>query len=66
MNGLKLVKFYLQALSSSDIMDLKYKTGVATLSISEVFPEDEGQYVCEAVNSQGSAKTSCKLTVKRE
>jgi len=47
-------------------LDLKYKNGVATLSINEVFPEDEGQYVCEATNSMGTAKTMCKLTVKRK
>ncbi|PSN48991.1 hypothetical protein C0J52_03867 [Blattella germanica] len=53
-----------KTLSSSDIIDLKYKNGVATLTINEVFPEDEGQYVCEAVNSIGTAKTTCKLKVK--
>jgi hypothetical protein len=47
-------------------VDLKYKGGVATLTINEVFPEDEGQYVCEATNSMGTAKTTCKLTVKRK
>jgi len=47
-------------------LDLKYKNGVATLAINEVFPEDEGQYVCEATNSMGTAKTLCKLTVKRK
>lgn len=53
-------------MSSSEIMDLKYKNGVATLSINEVFPEDEGVYVCKATNSIGVSETSCKLTVKRE
>jgi len=47
-------------------LDLKYKNGVATLTINEVFPEDEGQYVCEATNSVDTAKTICKLTVKRK
>ncbi|KOX74015.1 Myosin light chain kinase, smooth muscle [Melipona quadrifasciata] len=51
-------------LSSSGIMSLKYKGGVATLVINEVFPEDEGEYVCQASNSIGTVTTSCKLTVK--
>lgn len=52
-------------LSSSEIIDLKYKNGVATLTINEVFPEDEGEYSCLATNSIGSDTTSCKLTIKR-
>lgn len=55
-----------KTLSSSGIMDLKYKAGVATLVINEVFPEDEAEYACQATNSIGSVSTSCKLTVKRK
>lgn len=55
-----------QPLSSSEILDLKYRGGVATLTINEVFPEDEGEFTCKATNSVGTATTSCKLTVKRE
>lgn len=47
-------------------MSLKYKGGVATLVINEVFPEDEGEYTCQASNSIGTVTTSCKLTVKRK
>lgn len=52
-------------MSSSDVIDLRYKSGVATLSIGEVFPEDEGVYVCKATNSLGISETKCKLTIKR-
>ncbi|XP_014484096.1 PREDICTED: myosin light chain kinase, smooth muscle-like, partial [Dinoponera quadriceps] len=51
-------------LSSSEIVDLKYKNGVAILMINEVFPEDKGEYTCLATNSIGSDTTFCKLTVK--
>lgn len=50
-------------IASSEIMDLKYKNGCATLTIAEVFPEDEGQYTCTATNSIGSTDTSCRLTI---
>ena len=35
-----------------------------TLIIPEVFPEDEGEYVCEAYNDFGDTDTFCRLTVK--
>lgn len=54
-----------ELLASSDIMNLKYKNGVASLVIEEVFPEDEGEYICKASNSQGSTETHCKLTIIR-
>ncbi|KAE8573900.1 Putative twitchin [Halyomorpha halys] len=50
-------------ITSSDIIDLKYRNGEVTLTINEVFPEDEGTYVCCATNSLGSAKTEAKLKV---
>ncbi|XP_074598807.1 projectin protein bent isoform X2 [Brevipalpus obovatus] len=52
-----------EVLRSSDIIDLKYKNGTASLAIAEVFPEDEGDYLCKATNSQGTGETKCKLTV---
>ncbi|XP_022670614.1 titin-like isoform X6 [Varroa destructor] len=36
---------------------------VYTLKISEVFPEDEGEYRCEATNRAGTASTSAFLKV---
>lgn len=54
-----------KSISSSEIMDLKYKNGVARLTINEVFPEDEGLYVCTATNSVGSTDTKCRLSIKR-
>ena len=50
-------------LSSSDVVDLKYRNGVASLVIAEVFPEDEGLYECRAYNSMGEVTTTCKVTV---
>lgn len=53
-----------KSISSSDIIDLKYRNGVATLTINEVFPEDEGLFTCTATNSISAVETKCKLTVK--
>ncbi|XP_015183294.1 PREDICTED: twitchin isoform X5 [Polistes dominula] len=53
-----------KTVNSSEVVDLKYKAGSATLTINEVFPEDEGEYSCKATNSLGTSTTSCKLTVK--
>ncbi|XP_055385446.1 twitchin isoform X34 [Condylostylus longicornis] len=53
-----------KAISSSEVVDLKYKNGIATLTIHEVFPEDEGVYTCTATNSMGSIETKSKLTIK--
>lgn len=55
-----------KSISSSEIMDLRYKNGVATLTIHEVFPEDEGVFSCIATNSISAIETKCKLTVKRK
>lgn len=52
-----------QPLKSSDIVSLKYKNREASLSIGEVYPEDEGEYVLVATNAEGKAETRSKLTV---
>lgn len=53
-------------LSSSEVVDLKYKNGIATLRINEVYPEDEGEYICKASNSLGTTETKCRLKIKRK
>lgn len=55
-----------QIVTSSDVVDLRYRGGIASLTIAEVFPEDEGEYVCTATNSIGTVTTTCKLTIKRK
>ncbi|XP_050067771.1 twitchin isoform X12 [Anopheles maculipalpis] len=52
-------------LASSDVIDIKYKSGIASLRINELFPEDSGVYVCTAKNSMGEASTQCTLDVKK-
>lgn len=52
-------------LTSSDVIDIKYKSGIASLRINELFPEDSGTYVCTAKNSMGETATQCKLDVKK-
>ncbi|XP_060064239.1 myosin light chain kinase, smooth muscle-like isoform X2 [Ylistrum balloti] len=34
------------------------------LTIAEVFPEDEGRYICKAINSLGETTASCQLLVE--
>ena len=48
---------------SSEIMEVKYKNGVAAVIIPEVFPEDGGKYTCRATNSRGSVETSSKVVI---
>jgi len=50
-------------ISSNEIMEVKYKNGLASVIISEVFPEDAGKYTCKATNSKGSVETSSKVTI---
>lgn len=53
-------------LESNDFVDLKYKYGLATLKVEEVYPEDAGEYKCIAKNYVNQAETQCTLKVKRK
>ena len=55
-----------QKVVSSDIVDLKYRSGSATLTIEEAFPEDEGAYECVATNSEGKCTTKCFIKIIRK
>lgn len=49
---------------SSDFqVTIDVERGESTLIIVEVFPEDEGEYTCIAVNPFGESITTCRLTV---
>ena len=43
---------------------MSYDNNVAKLVIAEVYPEDDGDYMCRAVNDSGTAFTSCDIHVQ--
>jgi hypothetical protein len=53
-------------LESNDFVDLKYKYGLATLKIEEVYPEDAGEYKCIAKNYVNQSESIATLKVKRK
>ncbi len=50
-------------MNSNDIIEVKYKNGVASLAINEIYPEDAGRYSCKATNTKGSVETSTAIKV---
>ncbi|XP_075253991.1 uncharacterized protein LOC142345665 isoform X8 [Convolutriloba macropyga] len=51
-----------EELTQNDDFKLSYKNGVATLLIKEVIPDDDGKFLCKAVNRVG--ETTCSFFVK--
>ena len=45
-------------------ISIDIQRGESSLVIVEVYPEDEGEYMCKAVNPLGTAVTHCHLFVK--
>lgn len=52
-----------KTLASNDIMEVKYKNGIALLTITEIYPEDSAKYTCKATNARGSVETSSSIKV---
>lgn len=50
-------------LNSNDIIEVKYKNGIATVIINEIYPEDSGRYACKATNTKGAVETSAIVKV---
>lgn len=62
------IKWYREGRELRPTRDFKpsydIQTGEATLTIPEVFPDDQGTYSCTAVNKFGKDATTAMLTVK--
>ena len=43
---------------------MTYEDNTAKLMIAGAYPEDDGEYVCSATNSLGTARCSCHLYVQ--
>ncbi|XP_072047598.1 myosin light chain kinase, smooth muscle-like [Amphiura filiformis] len=50
--------------ADDDIFDTTFDGSLATLSLSDVLPEDEGEYTCSVRNSKGSCACSARLIVQ--
>ncbi|KAJ8299697.1 hypothetical protein KUTeg_023757 [Tegillarca granosa] len=53
-------------IASSDVHKISYDKGTCRLYISEVFPEDSGEYTVEVKNKVGSAMSMASLQVKEK
>lgn len=62
------IKWYREGRELRPTRDFKpsydIQTGEATLTIPEVFPDDQGTFTCTAINKYGKDATTAMLTVK--
>ena len=49
---------------STKNQELKFQSGIATLSIKKAMKTQAGEYTCIASNSEGETRVSCNLTTK--
>lgn len=49
---------------TKDISILQDNSGICSLTISEVFPEDGGEYSCKAINALGEAVCTTQISVE--
>ena len=49
--------------SDDDVYEIGFDGSFATLSLSDVLPEDEGEYTCSVRNAKGSCACSARLIV---
>lgn len=62
------VSWYKNTIEITPGPDIKFtfepETGVCTLEIAEVFPDDAGEISCKAINQFGEAMTSATLIIE--
>ncbi len=61
-NKLKLLFF--KSLNIESRLQQTYDDDVATLVITKVKLDDDGEYICRATNDEGSDTSSAQITVK--
>lgn len=50
-------------LQESKYFHTSYENDIARLVIDEIYPEDQGVYLCRAINDAGVTQSTCDVTV---
>ena len=51
-------------LKESPDFNQTFQDGIAKLRMEDVFPDDNGTYICVAINDAGECRSTCRLTVE--